>query len=264
LSLATTLASEIGATNSTDTAGSMTVQVGGVTLVSAGQAATLTASGTPGAEQVTASGGPLPSGAATAVPVSSGNVAGLLTAINTDLPAWQSKLDTVAQTLASNVNTQLEAGVYWTPAGSPDATSHAGVAMFGASGGGTVSASNIEVTSAVADDPTLIAAGSNTAEGPLDGSNAQAVSNLAGSASGADSAYQALVGQAGAETAAATTQASVASQAASAASSQASAQMGVNSNSQLTTMLQYQQMFEASGKVVSTAASMFASLLASV
>jgi len=264
LSLAKTLASEIGATNSTDTAGSMTVQVGGVTLVSAGQAATLTASGTPGAEQVTASGGPLPSGAATAVPVSSGNVAGLLTAINTDLPAWQSKLDTVAQTLASTVNTQLEAGVYWTPAGSPDATSHAGVAMFGASGGGTVSASNIEVTSAVADDPTLIAAGSNTAAGPLDGSNAQAVSNLAGSASGADSAYQALVGQAGSEVAAATTQASVTSQAASAASSQASAQMGVNSNSQLTTMLQYQQMFEASGKVVSTAASMFASLLASV
>ena len=264
LSLATTLASEIGATNSVDAAGSMTVQVGGVTLVSAGQAASLSSTGAAGAEQLTASGGPLPSGSATPVPVSSGNVAGLLTAINTDLPAWQSKLNDVAQTLASTVNTQLESGVYWTPLGSSSATSNPGVAMFGASGGATVTASNIEVTSAVAGNPALIAAGSNASAGPLDGSNAQAVSNLAGSTKGADSIYQALVGSAGSETAAATTQASVASQAASAASSQASAQMGVNSNNQLTMMLQYQQMYEASGKVVSTAASMFASLLASV
>lgn len=264
LSLATTLASEIGATNSTDATGSVTVQVGGTTLVSAAQAATLAVSGTPGSEQITASGGPLPGSPASSVSVSSGNVAGLLTSINTDLPAWSSQLDKVAQTLASSVNTQLESGVYWTPLGSSSATSHPGVAMFDAKGGGTITAANIGVASTVANDPALIAAGSTAAAGPLDGSNAQAVSNLAGSSSGADSIYQALVGQAGADTATATTQASVASQAASAASAQASAQMGVNSNNQLTMMLQYQQMFEASGKVVSTAASMFASLLASV
>lgn len=264
LALATTLASEVGATNSTDAAGSMTVQVGGTTLVSTDQAATLTFSGTAGSEQISASGGPLPATPATAVPVSAGEVAGLLTAVNTDLPAWQSKLDTVAQTLASTVNTQLESGVYWTPPGSPTATSQSGVAMFGASGGGTVTAANIEVSSAVANDPTTIAAGSGAAAGPLDGSNAQAISNLAGSSSGADSLYQALVGQAGSDVAAATTQATVTSKAASAASSQASAQMGVNSNVQLTAMLQYQQMYEASGKVVSTAASMFASLLSAV
>ena len=264
LALANTLASEIGATNQTSSVGSMTVQVNGTTLVDAGQAATLSTAGTAGTEHLTASGGPLPSSPATSLSVTSGKVAGLLTAITTDLPAWQTQLDNVASTLASKVNTQLEAGVYWTPNGSSTATSSPGIAMFAATGGGTINASNIQISPTIAGNPGMIAAGSATAAGPLDGSNAQAVSDLAGSTSGPDAAYQALVGQAGSDVQAAVAQDSVASQAATAASSQASAQMGVNSNDQLTSMLQYQQMYEASGKVVSTAAAMLNSLLSAV
>lgn len=262
LALSNKLATEIGATVSTSSAGSVTVAVGGVTLVSADQAATVSTTGTAGSEQLTASGGPLTG--TTPLPVSSGQAAGLLSAITTDLPAWQSKLNDVASSLASQVNSQLEAGVYWDPNGSSTATSHPGAALFDANGGGTVTAANIQVSSTVSANPGMIAAGSNTATGPLDGSNAQAVSDLAGSSPGADSAYRALVGQAGSDVQAAATQDSVASAAASSAESQASAQMGVNSNDQLTSMLQYQQMYEASGKVVSTVATMFNSLLAAV
>lgn len=262
ISLANTLASEIGATNTTATTGSMTLSVGGVTLVSAGSAATLSVSGTGTATTISASGGPL--SATTAVPVSSGQAAGLLQAVTATLPSWQSTLDNVAQTLASTVNSQLEAGVYWAPLGSSSATSSPGVAMFQASGGGTVTAGDIELNPTITADPATIAAGASTASGPLDGSNAQAVSGLASSPSGADSLYRALVGEAGSAAQSAQASASVTSAAASAASAQASAAEGVNSNAQLTMLLQYQQMYEAAGKVIGTAASMFSSLLSAV
>jgi flagellar hook-associated protein 1 FlgK len=188
----------------------------------------------------------------------------LLQAITTTLPAWQSALDNVAGTLASQVNSQLTAGVYWTPLGSSSATSSPGVAMFQSSSGGAVTAADIEVSPAIVANPGEVAAGSSASAGPLDGSNAQAVADLASSPSGADALYQALVGQAGSGTQAALAAQSVASQAASSAANSASASQGVNTNVQLTNLLQYQQMFSASAKVIGTAANMLNSLLAEV
>lgn len=262
ISLANNLASEIGATNTTSATGPMTLSVGGVTLVSAGSAASLAVSGTGTSTAISASGGPL--SATAAVPVSGGQAAGLMQAITATLPSWQSALNNVAQTLASTVDTQLEAGVYWTSLGSSSATSSPGIAMFQASGGGTVTAASIELNPAMTANPATIAAGSSSASGPLDGSNAQAVSDLASSTSGAGSLYQVLVGEAGSAVQSAQASQSVTSQAASAAAAQASAAEGVNSNTQLTQLLQYQQLYESSGKVISTAASMFSSLLAAV
>jgi flagellar hook-associated protein 1 FlgK len=262
ISLADNLASEIGATNVTTATGSMTLSVGGVTLVSAGKAATLAVSGTGTSTAISASGGPL--SATTALPVSSGRAAGLVQAVTTELPSWQGSLDKVASTLASTVNTQLEAGVYWAPLGSSSATSSPGIAMFQGSGGAAVTASNIEINPAMTANPATIAAGTSSSSGPLDGSNAQAVSDLASSTSGADVLYQGLVGQAGAAVQSAQAAESVTSAASSSANAQASAAEGVNSNAQFTMLLQYQQMYAASGKVISTAASMLNSLLAAV
>jgi flagellar hook-associated protein 1 FlgK len=262
VSLANKLASEVGATNSANAQGSMSLSVGGVLLVSGGSAATVSISGTGTTTALGASGGPL--GATTALPVGSGQAAGLLQAVTSELPSWQSSLDNVASTLASAVNTQLEAGVYWVPLGSSSATSSPGIAMFQSSTGGAVTAADIELSPAVTANPATIAAGGSSASGPLDGSNAQAVSDLASSTSGAGSLYQALVGQAGSAVQSAEAAQSATSQAASSAEAQASASEGVNSNAQLTALLQYQQMYEASGKVISAAASMFASLLAEV
>lgn len=262
ISLANSLASEIGATNTTSSTGSMTLSVGGVTLVSAGSASTLSVSGTGTTTAISASGGPLTT--TTPLAVSSGKAAGLMQAVTTELPSWQSSLDNVASTLASTVNTQLKAGVYWTPLGSSSATSAPGIAMFQSSGGGAVTAANIEVNPTMTTNPATVAAGASSGSGPLDGSNAQAVADIASSTSGADATYQALVGQAGAAVQSAQAQESVASAASASAGAAASAAEGVNSNSQLTMLLQYQQMYAASGKVISTAASMFSSLLAAV
>lgn len=261
ISLANTLASEIGATNSTSATGSMSLSVGGVALVSAGKAATLAVSGSGASTAISASGGPL--SATTAVPVSSGQAAGLVQAVTTELPSWQSSLNKVASTLSSTVNAQLAAGVSWTPLGSSSATSSPGIAMFQSSGG-AVTATSIELNPTMTASPATIAAGSSSSSGPLDGSNAQAVSDLASSTSGADALYQGLIGQAGAAVQSAQAAESVTSSASASAEAQASAAEGVNSNSQLTTLLQYQQMYAASGKVISTAAAMLNSLLAAV
>jgi flagellar hook-associated protein 1 FlgK len=254
--LANTLASELGATNSTDAQGAMTLSVGGTVLVSGGSAQLLAVAGSGPSTQLTVGG--------SALTVPSGQAAGLLQAITSELPAWQSALDNVAQALATDVNNQLSAGVYWSPPGSASATSSPGTAMFQASSGGAVTASNIEVSPSVVANPGEIAAGSSASNGPLDGSNAQAVADLASSSTGPDALYQALVGQAGSATQAALSNQSVTSQAASSAADGASAAEGVNTNAQLTNLLQYQQMFSASAKVIGTAATMFNSLLAEV
>jgi len=256
IALANQLASEIGATNSINSVGSMTLSVGGTVLVNGNSAQSIAVSGSGASTQLTVGGAPLT--------VSSGQAAGLLQAVTSELPAWQSALDNVAQTLATEVNNQLTSGVYWTPVGSASATSSPGIAMFQSSSGGAVTASDIEVNPAIVSNPGEIAAGSSTAAGPLDGSNAQAVADLASSPTGADALYQALVGQAGSATQAAIAAQSVTSQAASSAADRASAAEGVNTNTQLTNLLQYQQMFAASSKVIGTAATMFNSLLAEV
>lgn len=253
--LANKLAHELGAASSTDAQGAMTVSVGGTVLVQNGTAASLAVNGSGSGTQVTANG--------TALSVSSGQAAGLLSAITADLPTWSASLDQVARALASTVDNQLGSGVYWTPLGSPSATSHPGIPMFGSSGG-AITAAGIEINPTMASDPSTVAAGASSSSGPLDGSNAQAVANLASSSSGADSLYRALVGQVGSAVQAAGEAESVASQAAISAASQASAVEGVDSNVQLTTMIQYQQMFQAASKVIGTAASMLDSLLSAV
>jgi flagellar hook-associated protein 1 FlgK len=256
ISLANELASELGATNSTNAQGSMTLMVGSMVLVSGPTAQSIAVSGSGASTQLTVGG--------SAAPVTSGQAAGLLQAITSELPSWQSSLDNVAQTLANDVNGQLQAGVYWTPVGSASATPSPGIPMFQSSSGGTITASDIEVSPTIAANPGEVAAGSSASAGPLDGSNAQAVANLASSTSGADALYQSLVGQAGSATEAALAARSVTAQAASAAADRASAAEGVDTNAQLTNLLQYQQMFSASAKVIGTAAGMLNSLLAEV
>jgi len=250
-SLVSTIASEIGGDASVGPTGAVTYKVGGINLVQGDNSATVALSG----------GTLVLTGTTTAVPVSSGTVAGLMSAIGT-VAGWQSSLDNVATTLASTVNTQLAAGVSWSPVGSSTATSSPGAPMF--SFNGAPGAATIEVAPAMVADPTTVAAGSSTASGPLDGSNAAAVSALSDSPSGADALYQALVGNVGSAVQAAQASQSSTAMAASQAASTASAAEGVNQNNQLAAMLSDQQTYEACAKVITTAQSMVQSLLQAV
>ncbi len=257
-SLAASLASEIGATTTTSATGAVNVRVGGFLLVQATTASILSVTGTGPATSIGVSGTGAP------LPLTSGQAAGMMVALSSDLPSWSTSLSTVAGDFASAVNGQLAQGVSWNPLGSATATSAVGTPMFTSSGTGPVTASTIEVAPAMAAAPATIAAGSSVAAGPLDGSNAQTLASLSGLAGGPDSLYRALVGQVGSAVAAATAAQTQTSQAASQAASQASATEGVDTNTQLTKMVGYQQMYEAAGKVIGTAATMFSSLLAAI
>lgn len=97
---------------------------------------------------------------------SGGELGGLLTVRDQDIPQVQKTLDTLAYDLGSQVNTQNEAG--------SDANGNAGTAIFSLPTNSTGAASQIVVTMT---DPNLVAAAAS-GDGSQNGSNAAAMADL--------------------------------------------------------------------------------------
>jgi flagellar hook-associated protein 1 len=121
--------------------GTATVSIGGVAVVQGDNASTLSLSTTGGVASVVASPGGV------TAPISSGSMAGLLSALNRYLPDYRQQLDTVADDLASTVNGQLAAG--YTATGTSGATDP----LFVGTG-----AAGLAVNPAVVANPMLLAA----------------------------------------------------------------------------------------------------------
>ncbi|MHB1486053.1 MAG: flagellar hook-associated protein FlgK [Acidimicrobiales bacterium] len=256
-SLVNQLGSDIGVTTRTQSDGSMNVYVGGLTLVQGNIADQVSRQGTPPSLSIVSAN----SGAQ--LPVSGGAAAGLLSELNTDIPAFQAQLDGVAQQLATTVNTQLAAGY--------DATGASGASnpMFVNSGWtsgpvGTVTATSIAVNPALTANPGLIAAATSSTNYANDGSNAAAMAQLFNAATGPDQSYRTMITDLGSKVQSVNTQ--VTTQGALTRSLQATLQSvtGVNSDQETVNMLSYQQAYQASAKVISTISSMVQSLLAAV
>lgn len=247
--LLSSLSGDIGITVRPQSDGSVNVYAGGLVLVQGATADSLSVSSSGGTVSVTSAH------TGTAVPITQGTIGGLLQGINQSIPAYQARLDQVAATLATTVNTQLAAG--------QTATGASGQPLFVGLGGGAVTAASITVNPAIVADPTLLAAAAAGA-GPLDGSNAQAMAELAGSATGPDQSYRVMIGDLGSDVQAATSLAStqaVFSQQATAANQAVS---GVNTDEEMVNMLRYQHGYEAAAKVITTLNSTLESLLAAV
>ena len=245
------LSKDIGAVGTTMPDGTFQVKVGGVALVQGNWSDTLelTASGSTQSVVAQTSG--------VALSNSYGMAAGLLAAINQYLPGYQSQLDTVANALASTVNTQLAAGY--------TSTGAAGQPLFVGSG-----ATGISVNPAIAGDPSLIAASgvANTATAPNaavnNGSNAQAMASLWNSPTGPDVAYRALVQQVGNQVSAVNNQVQSSTSMANAAQQNLQAVTGVDPNQQLVNLMNFQQTYQAAAKVVATVSSAVQALMAAV
>ncbi|MDA8291646.1 MAG: flagellar hook-associated protein FlgK [Actinomycetota bacterium] len=257
------LASLAGVNVQMQSNGTAQISVGGVSIVQGDQAASLATSSSGGQVSIVASPGNV------AVPVSSGSLAGLLAGLNQYIPQYQSQLDGVAASLATTVNTQLAAG--WTAgsAGPPAVAAAPGGPLFVASGGGAVTASSISVSAAISANPALIAAagpnaGSTGPVGTNDGSNAQALAELGTVSTGPDVAYQNLVEGIGSITQYANTQVSSQTAVANQAQQALSSVTGVNQDTQLTQLMQYQTNYQASAKVVTVIDAAMQSLLAAV
>ena len=247
--LLTSLAGDLGITVRPQSDGSVNVYAGGLVLVQGATADSLSVSSSGGTVNVTSAH------TGTSVPITQGTIGGLLQGINQTIPTYQARLDGVAAALATTVNTQLAAG--------QTASGAAGQPLFVGIGGGAITAASITVNPAVAANPTLLAAAA-AGGGALDGSNAQAMAELASSPTGPDQSYQVMIGDLGSDVQAATSLAStqaVFSQQATAANQAVS---GVNTDEEMVNMLRYQHGYEAAAKVITTLSSTLESLLAAV
>jgi flagellar hook-associated protein 1 FlgK len=257
------LAKALGVTVRPGQADTVQVFLSGVELVEAGTVQTLSLVGTPGSLALAVSGTPARPN------VASGEAAGLLQALNQDLPAMQAGLDQVASRLASTVNGQLAAGYVNTDVtGSPNqppGTTYPGDdsgANFPLFEGTT--AATIAVNPALVSDPGLLAAsGTPPPQGGSvnDGTNAQAMAELYDAPTGPDQAYRGLVGLVGSEVQGANDQVQTLGAADQAASSAYSGATGVDQNAEMVAMVQTQQAFQAAAKVVNALFSMTQSLL---
>lgn len=154
-------------------------------------------------------------------------------------------LDGVANQIRTQINTQNSLG--FTTGGA------AGGAIFTGTG-----AADLAVASNVANNPALIAAGNGS--GPLDGSNALAMSQIQNS-SGVVPAFQNLVANLGqtVHTAASnqTTQDAVTQQ----LKNQRDSVSGVSIDEEMTNLINFQQAYDASARFISTISSMYNTLI---
>jgi flagellar hook-associated protein 1 FlgK len=222
-----------GAVGTVQSNGMATVTVGGATLVSGATSVgiAVTAAGTVqvGGSDVTLTGG---------------SAAARLTALQVTVPAYQSKLDAVANTLSNAVNSAQAAGY--------DLDGNAGQPLFAGSGAAGI---HLAVTNG-----RLIAA-SGTPGGNLDGSNAQTVSRLGALSTGPDATYASLVGALGAESSAAQNASSTQQSLAANLDGLKSSVSGVSYDEEVANMLTYQRAFEASSRALTTLDSMLDTLI---
>ncbi len=281
--------------------GTAQVSIGGITVVQGSQADTLSTDPpqgyTPPAGQPTpwTTVFAYPSAAAAssqaadgvAAPVTGGALAGLLQGVNVSIPQYEQQLNGVANDLANTVNTQLAQG--YDAAGTSGAANPlfeqgSSTAGYSTTSPPTYTASGISLNASVVADPTLIAAASGQTTASVsyanDGGNAQSMAELgtpsdvarlsttvygsSSALSSPDQAYQTLVEGIGSlvqnANAAVSSQTAVANQAQQALQ----AVSGVNQDTQLTDLMQYQANYQASAKVVSVIDSTIQSLLAAV
>jgi flagellar hook-associated protein 1 FlgK len=245
------LATLVGTTTRQESNGSMTVWLGGVTLVENGTAESL---------QATGGGGTTPLGVQTSLgtPVEPGGQAGaILEAVNTTIPGIQSQLDGVAAALAGQLNTLQAAGL--------DASGLQQATTFFT---GTT-ASTIALNPSLVANPTWLATAAGPPANPLgtptlDGSNAAQMAAVANAPGGPDQLYQALVGDVGTLAQAASGQATTATTIETQAKSAVENVSGVSTNNEALVAMQAEKAFEAASKVAGTIAQALDSLLAAV
>ncbi len=271
------LAGLLGLTSTNGPHGTVALYMNGVQLVGGNVAQTLSTTGSAATANLaitTANGVTVNAG---------GSIGATLTAVNTTIPDYQSKLNAVADALATGVNAAQANGL--------SASGIAGSAIAGAStalpnifvnnGSSSTyttsppavnSASTIEVAPALVADPSLVATAAAPGTGnsnvigtaTLDGSNAQAMAALASSTTGPDTTYQSMIGALGTQAASALTTSNSAQGLLTTASNNLSTITGVDQNTQEVNILAAQNAFEANSKVMNAINSCFQALIAAV
>ena len=273
------LAGLLGVTSTTAANGSVSVSLNGVQLVAGNVAQTLSTTGSAGSTNlavVTGNGVTVRAG---------GSIGANLVAVNSTVPSYQSQLNSVADSLASSLNSLQANGMSasgnpgsaiaggWTGTVLPNIfVNNNSSTSYSSASPGFNSAASLAVSPALLADPSLLA----TASAPsasnsnvlgtatLDSTNAQAMAALASSGTGADATYQTLIGDLGTAAANAQSTSATATSLATTAANNVSTVSGVNQNTQEMNILSAQNAFQASSQVVSAIKSCLQSLLQAV
>ncbi|MDQ1660699.1 MAG: flagellar hook-associated protein 1 [Blastococcus sp.] len=254
------LADTVGATSVKQSDGTLSVSVGGTTLVSgnsplqlklAGATSSASATATPPVIVTDPGGTPLSVG---------GTAQGQLSVLTSIIPRYQGQLDGIAQQLAAQTNAGHAAGY--------DLNGNPGKPMFGQTPTTAPLITAANITMLITDPSELAAAAvSPTAAGGVtsgDGGNADAMFQLRLTTNGVDATYRKMIVAAGVETATATGNLATQSVVSSNVDSARDSVSGVSTDEEMTNMLQFQHGYQAAGKLVETINSMLDDLMAMV
>ena len=244
-----------GATATNLNNGSVQVSVSGVTLVSGNAVNTMSVGGASTIAEVGDNPPSLLIGTVQARP-SGGQAAGVLAALNTDLPGLSDTLDTVANGIRDAVNSVHSTG--YTLDGTP------GGDFFGGEG-----AQGLRELTTSADELAI----SRTAGPSVDGSNALRIGDLVrateasqalGGAEAPQSVYSRMITQIGTRIQGLDTAIDAQNGVVATAQSAVDSESGVDINEELTNMLLFQRSFQANSRVISAADEMLQSLIGMV
>jgi flagellar hook-associated protein 1 len=231
-----------GATAVNQADGTISVYLGGSNLVNGATARHVQSTGAGLMSNV----GTTPAGLqwadnSTPVALAGGSIGSQVYTLNTVLPGAVASLDAVANNLATTVNAQHQAGY--------DRNGNPGQPMFTGTTAATIA---VAIT-----DPTQVAASGVATVPPatggnLDGSNADALANIASLSTGPDVSYRKMITDLGVASEAATRKADIQTTVPSDIDSARTAQSGVSLDEEMTNMIQYQRAYEAAGRVLTT------------
>ncbi len=278
------LAKDLGVQATDQPNGTVTLAVGGITLV---QDTTATSLAVQQPTSGSSGNGPgysvVDNTSGLSLSSVGGTAGGLLQAVNTDLPGIQEQLDTTAQDLASAVDGLLSQGYTTT-------TGMAGDPLFVLAGTSGPNATTTGITSAtlsvnpavVADPQGTLAVSSTSGSGAsANGANAQAIAEAGSAQTGSisytpagsttsytvdnpNADYNTLIQQIGSTVQQQNAAVQTATSVATAAQQNLEEIAGVNTSQQLIAMLSYQHAYQASADVVNTANQMLQSLIQAV
>jgi flagellar hook-associated protein 1 FlgK len=264
-SLVMHLAEQIGATSTRLPDGTLTVAVGGTTLVSGTDAVALSLVGGSSATDATTRPLTIVTSPGGGVVDARGTAAGQLATLNSIIPGYESQLNAIAQQLADQVNRVHRTGY--------DLYGATGTAMFDDGAGGTTGITAATISVAITDPKAIAAASLGPADtgGPVSADHGIATARFQlrlgipqpdGSyADGADSTYRKMIVALGVQ--ASTTSNDLTTQNAVTTQVDASRESvsGVNIDEEMTNMLQFQHAYAAAGQLVSTVQSMMDTLI---
>lgn len=248
------LAGYANITTSAQPDGAVNISIGGVTMVSGGTQTDNLATYTDGNGNLQVEA----QNAGVALTLSGGSIEGSITARDGTVAALGSSLDTLASQLSSQVNSIYSAGY--------DLNGDTGQNFFTSTDGSAIDAGNISVNSSLLDDPSSFQAAA-TAGDPGDNTVALALANLATQpVSGLNNqtisaSYAQTVGTFGSSLQSVNEQLANSTSVSQMLTSQRESETGVDTDTEMTNLMQFQKAYEASAELVSVVNDMLSAVV---